>query len=145
MEAVLAVVLFLVSLALWAIFLPISDPDHFQPVDGLYFSLITFSTVGLGDKTIALAGDTSAHNYFLYLLFCALSIELGLLPGRELDHVRRRRARALMGEARANIRAFTSKVRKVSADVTLRRMSSPINGTHGRERIGSASALLQLG
>jgi hypothetical protein len=120
MEAVLAVVLFLVSLALWAIFLPISDPDHFQPVDGLYFSLITFSTVGLGDKTIALAGDTSAHNYFRYLLFCALSIELGLLAAvvSSITSVAAE-ARALMGRSKGKgIRAFTSKVRKESADVT---------------------------
>lgn len=66
LETSLTVGLFLFSLVLWSVLLPISDPANFQPEDGLYWSFITFSTVGLGDKTIALATDESAHGHFSY-------------------------------------------------------------------------------
>jgi hypothetical protein len=79
-EIVLTVAFFLVTLLLWAIILPFAlADDGWEAVDGIYWAFITFSTVGLGDKTLPLHNDTSIHGLFNFLLFIAISAELALL------------------------------------------------------------------
>ena len=78
-EAAVTAVVLLVSIILWAVFLPLSDPDTFGPVDGLYWSFITFSTVGLGDYVIDFSRDDGLNSSFNYAMFLAISIEMALL------------------------------------------------------------------
>ena len=79
-EIVLTVAFFLVTLLLWAIILPFAlADDGWEAVDGVYWAFITFSTVGLGDKTLPLQNDTSIHGLFNFFLFIAISAELALL------------------------------------------------------------------
>ena len=59
--------------------LPLLEPNKFGAVDGVYFAVITFSTVGLGDYTIDFSGDTSLNQNFTYSVFVLFSIEVGLL------------------------------------------------------------------
>jgi len=79
LETGLAVAAFLLSIVLWAIFLPLSDPDTFQGWDGLYFAVVTFSTVGLGDFVIDFSHERSVHGEFGYMMFLAISVEMALL------------------------------------------------------------------
>ena len=73
-------VFFLITLLLWAIILPFAlADDGWEAVDGVYWAFVTFSTVGLGDKTLPLQNDTSLHGLFNFFLFIAISAELALL------------------------------------------------------------------
>jgi len=79
-EIILTMGFFLVTLLLWAIILPFAlADDGWEAVDGVYWAFITFSTVGLGDKTLPLQNDTSIHGLFNFFLFIAISAELALL------------------------------------------------------------------
>ena len=66
LEVMLNVSTFILSIVLWSALLPLSDPDTFGAVDGMYWAFITFSTVGLGDYTISLASEHSLHGQFTY-------------------------------------------------------------------------------
>ena len=80
LETQLTFGLFLFSLVLWSVLLPLSDTTTFaSAVDGMYWAFITFSTVGLGDITVNMAGQHSLHHWFGFWVFAFLSIELGLL------------------------------------------------------------------
>lgn len=81
LETMLMVGVLVISLLAWSVFLPISDPASFPFgfIDGLYFSLVTFTTVGLGDMTISFLTAHSLHGNFEYWAFVALSLELGLV------------------------------------------------------------------
>ena len=73
-------VFFLITLLLWAIILPFAlADDGWEAVHGVYWAFVTFSTVGLGDKTLPLQNDTSLHGLFNFFLFIAISAELALL------------------------------------------------------------------
>ena len=79
-EIVLTMAFFLVTLLFWAIVLPFAlADDGWEAVDGVYWAFITFSTVGLGDKTLPLQNDTSTHGLFNFFLFVVISAELALL------------------------------------------------------------------
>lgn len=87
LQTILMTVFFLLSLIMWSAILPYSDPTTFPGgfVDGLYFSTITFSTVGLGDITVDVEQYNPwddfgcKHGWFMWPTFVAFSIELGLL------------------------------------------------------------------
>lgn len=79
-ETLCTFVLFILSLIVFGVVLPVTEgPVGWRGIDGLYFSLITFSTVGLGDLTLSLSNAGSLHGQFEFWLFVLYSVELALL------------------------------------------------------------------
>ena len=79
-ETFVTFLLFFISLLLFAVILPYTEAANgWDASDGLYWALITFSTVGLGDKTMNLSGGWSLHERFNFGIFLMFSVELALL------------------------------------------------------------------
>ena len=55
----------MVSIVVIGVVTPFTEAENgWAGIDGIYFALITFSTVGLGDLTLSWASARSLHEYF---------------------------------------------------------------------------------
>lgn len=65
LETAGAFFLFVVSIVVIGVVTPLTEAENgWAGIDGIYFALITFSTVGLGDLTLSWASARSLHEYF---------------------------------------------------------------------------------